>query len=42
MKKAYNVKVCKNNNDNIFNNNYNNNSNNNNNINLVLNQLDYK
>ena len=37
MKKAYNVKVCKNNN-----NNYNNNSNNNNNnINLVLNQIVY-
>ena len=38
MKKAYNVKVCKNNN----NNNYNNNNNNNNNINLVLNQIVYE
>ena len=40
MKKAYNVKVCKNNNNNIFNNN--NSNNNSNNINLVVNQIDYK
>ena len=40
MKKAYNVKVCKNNNNNYYYNNSNNN--NNNNINLVLNQIVYE